>query len=374
MGQPKPGKYIGVMSGTSMDGIDVVLAEIGETTVTQLAAHSYVIPDDLKDRLLSMIAGNAITLTDVVEFDARLGELFSEAINTFLNVQGIDAKDIMAIGCHGQTVWHSPQGQFPSTLQLGDNNRIVAATGITTVGDFRRRDMALGGQGAPLVPAFHQMLLSHPLERRIVLNIGGMANISVLYPGLPVTGFDTGPGNVLLDGWIRKNTGKPYDKDALWAQKGNRDAKLLQKMLSDPYFAKIAPKSTGREYFNLDWLAQFLEQDHTIKAEDVQATLVELTAVTIADQVKQLGGCLRLLVCGGGAHNPLLMARLADLLPTVQVCATDQYGISGDDMEALAFAWLAYRTLSGLPGNLPSVTGARQESILGAIFPADRMS
>jgi anhydro-N-acetylmuramic acid kinase len=277
----------------------------------------------------------------------------------------------MAIGCHGQTVWHEPQSDAPNTLQIGDNNQIAAATGVTVIGDFRRRDMALGGQGAPLVPAFHQALLMDSVERRMVLNIGGIANLSLLIPGQPVRGFDTGPGNMLIDAWIWRNKGLPYDKDAAWARSGQVVPALLELMLGDPWFALPPPKSTGREYFNLSWIEQQLQRFPALAPQDVQATLTELTALTIAQQVQLNDGCDRLLVCGGGSQNPLLMARLATHLSGTEVGTTDEAGISGDDMEALAFAWLAFRTLNGLPGNLPAVTGAREMSVLGAIFPAN---
>ncbi|HHU9867583.1 TPA: anhydro-N-acetylmuramic acid kinase, partial [Escherichia coli] len=222
-----------------------------------------------------------------------------------------------------------------------------------------------------LVPAFHHALLAHPTERRMVLNIGGIANLSLLIPGQPVGGYDTGPGNMLMDAWIWRQAGKPYDKDAEWARAGKVILPLLQNMLSDPYFSQPAPKSTGREYFNYGWLERHLRHFPGVDPRDVQATLAELTAVTISEQVLLSGGCERLMVCGGGGRNPLLMARLAALLPGTEVTTTDAVGISGDDMEALAFAWLAWRTLAGLPGNLPSVTGASQETVLGAIFPAN---
>jgi len=249
----------------------------------------------------------------------------------------------------------------------------VAATGVTVVGDFRRRDMALGGQGAPLVPAFHQALLMDATERRMVLNIGGIANLSLLIPGQPVRGFDTGPGNMLLDAWIWRNQGQPYDKDAHWARSGSVIPALLEALLREPWFALPPPKSTGREHFNLSWLEQHLRYFPGLAPQDVQATLVELTAITIAQQVLLNDGCDRLLVCGGGSRNPLLMARLAAHLPGTEVTTTDSAGVSGDDMEALAFAWLAFRTLSGLPGNLPAVTGAREKSVIGAIFPANSL-
>ncbi|MEH2921446.1 anhydro-N-acetylmuramic acid kinase [Samsonia erythrinae] len=367
----KSGRYIGVMSGTSLDGVDVVLAAIDEHTVAQQASYSHPIPQDIKRAILGMCQGQAVTLSALGQLDSRLGLLFAEAVLALLKTTGFGAQDITAIGCHGQTVWHEPEGEMPCTLQIGDNNRVAALTGITTVGDFRRRDLAFGGQGAPLVPAFHHALLLHPVERRVVLNIGGIANLSLLVPGAPVRGYDTGPGNMLLDAWIWRHLAQPYDKDAAWAMGGQVNPPLLRRMLADAYFALRAPKSTGREYFNLGWLEKMLSGLPPLAPQDVQATLAELTAVSIAEQVLLVGGCERLLVCGGGAHNPLIMARLSALLPGIEVSPTDEFGISGDDMEALAFAWLASRTLSGLSGNLPSVTGASQETVLGAIYPVN---
>jgi len=367
----KSGRYIGVMSGTSLDGVDVVLAAIDDRMVAQQASLSWPIPVSLKEAILAISQGQQLTLSQLGQLDSRLGKLFADAVLALLKQENLRPQDIVAIGCHGQTVWHEPGGDAPHTLQIGDNNQIVARTGITVVGDFRRRDMALGGQGAPLVPAFHQALLAHPVERRMVLNIGGIANLSLLFPGLPVRGYDTGPGNMLMDAWIWRQKGQPYDKDARWASTGSVIRPLLQQMLSDPWFARPAPKSTGREYFNYGWLERQLAHFPGLAGSDVQATLAELTAVSIAEQVLLSGGCERLLVCGGGGRNPLVMARLASLLPGIEVGTTDEAGISGDDMEALAFAWLAWRTVAGLPGNLPSVTGASQPSVLGAIFPAN---
>ncbi|WP_275556403.1 anhydro-N-acetylmuramic acid kinase [Mixta sp. Marseille-Q2659] len=370
----KSGRYIGVMSGTSLDGVDVVLAAIDERMVAQQASYCHPVPQPLRQALLAINQGQSLTLSQLGQLDTQLGRLFAEAVLTLLKQQNLSADDITAIGCHGQTVWHEPYGEAPSTLQIGDNNQIVAATGITVVGDFRRRDMALGGQGAPLVPAFHQALLMHPQERRMVLNIGGIANLSLLIPGKPVGGYDTGPGNMLMDAWIWRHRGQPYDKDGAWAAGGKVILPLLQQMLGDAWFALPAPKSTGREYFNAGWIEKQLAHFPGIAPHDVQATLLELTAVTVSEQVLLSGGCERLLVCGGGGRNPLLMARLAALLAGTEVVTTDKVGINGDDMEGLAFAWLAYRTLSGLPGNLPSVTGAREASILGAIYPANRLA
>lgn len=365
----KSGRYIGVMSGTSLDGVDVVLAAIDERMVAQQASYLHPIPAAIKQAVLGMCQGQAVTLAQVGELDALLGNLFAEAVAGLLEKAGIEPEEVTAIGCHGQTVWHQPKGDTPFSMQLGDNHRLAAKTGITTIGDFRRRDIAWGGQGAPLVPAFHQALLAHPVESRMILNIGGIANLSLLLPNQPVRGFDTGPGNMLMDGWINQHLALPYDKNAEWACQGNVNLALLQHMVADPYFSEPAPKSTGREYFNKAWLDRQLAAFPELSPQDVQATLAELTAVTVAEQVLLAGGCDRLLVCGGGARNPLVMARLSAMLAGIEVSPTDAFGVSGDDMEALAFAWLAFRTLSGQPGNLPSVTGASRETVLGAIYP-----
>ncbi|MDT0174965.1 anhydro-N-acetylmuramic acid kinase [Enterobacter sp. BRE11] len=367
----KSGRYIGVMSGTSLDGVDVVLAAIDEHMVAQQASYSHPMPGELRQQILAISQGQQLTLSQLGQLDTRLGRLFADAVKALMHREALEPGDIVAIGCHGQTVWHEPQSEAPNTLQIGDNNQIVAATGITVVGDFRRRDMALGGQGAPLVPAFHQALLMDAVERRMVLNIGGIANLSLLIPGQPVRGFDTGPGNMLIDAWIWRHQGKPFDQDASWARSGSVVPALLEQMLRDPWFALPPPKSTGREYFNLGWVERQLQTFPGLAPQDVQATLTELSAVTIAHQVQLNDGCDRLLVCGGGGRNPLLMARLAALLAGTEVATTDAAGIRGDDMEALAFAWLASRTLSGLPGNLPAVTGAAAKSVLGAIYPAN---
>ncbi len=368
----KSGRYIGVMSGTSLDGVDVVLAAIDQQMVAQQASYCHPFPADLRQQVLAICQGQALSLSQLGQLDTRLGRLFAEAVNALMKREGLEKDDITAIGCHGQTVWHEPGGDAPNTLQIGDNNQIVAATGITVVGDFRRRDMALGGQGAPLVPAFHQAVLMHPGERRMVLNIGGIANLSLLIPGRAVGGYDTGPGNMLLDAWIWRQRGVGYDEDGAWGGGGRVILPLLQQMMSDPWFSLPAPKSTGREYFNLGWIERNIASFPGVQPQDVQATLAELTALSIAEQVMLSGGCERLMVCGGGSRNQLLMTRLAVHLAGTQVMSTDEAGIPGDDMEALAFAWLAYRTLSGQPGNLPSVTGARAASVIGAIFPASR--
>lgn len=262
-------------------------------------------------------------------------------------------------------------------MQLGDANIIAAKTHITTIADFRRKDMALGGQGAPLVPAFHQQLFSTPDATRVILNIGGISNITVLTPNQAVTGFDTGPGNMLMDAWIHQHNGEQYDANAKWAKTGTVNEILLETLLDEPYFKQPAPKSTGRELFNLPWLKQKLS-GLDIPAEDVQATLAEFTAITITNDVityqynekSELSIKQELLVCGGGAHNPLLMARLTARLPEWQVMSTTEREVDSDNMEAMAFAWLAYRTHHNKPGNLPEVTGASGLTSLGAIYPA----
>ncbi len=367
----KSGRYIGIMSGTSLDGVDVVLAAISDKFVAEQASVSIGFPVELKKRVLNICQGQETTLSEVGKIDRELGSLYAQAVEQLLKETGVAAKDIIAIGCHGQTVWHEPDGEAPFTMQLGDNNRVAALTGITTVGDFRRRDMAYGGQGAPLVPAFHLAVLGHPTEKRVILNIGGISNITALFPGAYVKGYDTGPGNMLMDTWIWRHKQLPYDENGHWASSGVVNQALLKNMLRDPYFRRSAPKSTGREYFNMQWLDQQLAGFGDVSPDDVQATLCELTAVSITEQILLCGGCERLIVCGGGAKNTFLMHRLAALLPGTEVGSSDKYGLSGDDMEALAFAWLAARTIANLSGNLASVTGAERETVLGAIYPTN---
>nr|WP_245905510.1 anhydro-N-acetylmuramic acid kinase [Photobacterium lipolyticum] len=361
-------RYIGIMSGTSMDGVDTVLVEIDGTDIRLLGEHSFPMDANLKQALLDICLGQPTNLQTIGELDHRLGHLFADAVLALLTKTGTSARSVKAIGCHGQTVFHSPETQYAFTMQLGDANIIAAKTNITTVADFRRKDMALGGQGAPLVPAFHQQLFHDPAITRVILNIGGIANITVLTPNTPVTGFDTGPGNMLMDAWINKHKGLPYDENAQWAKTGSVNQPLLEQLLNDRYFQLPPPKSTGRELFNLPWLERHLT-DSILLPEDVQATLAEFTAVTIANDIsKQSPG--ELLVCGGGAHNPQLMQRLSELLPHWEVLTTADRGVDIDNMEAMAFAWLAYRTLHNQPGNLPEVTGASKPTTLGAIYPA----
>ncbi|MEF1172214.1 anhydro-N-acetylmuramic acid kinase [Vibrio sinaloensis] len=365
-------RYIGVMSGTSLDGVDTVIIEMDSGQPKLLAANDYPYPEQLKQRVLNVCTGQATNLVDIGQLDHELGVLYANAIQALLDKSGYQAEQICAIGNHGQTVYHNPSAPFPFTIQLGDANIIAARTGITTIADFRRKDMALGGQGAPLVPAFHQALFEPKDATTVILNIGGIANISVLQPGKAVLGYDTGPGNMLMDAWCQKQLGLAFDRGAQFALQGDIHQLLLNDLLSEPYFALPAPKSTGRELFNLEWLNSKLAE-HSVSAEDVQRTLCEFSALTIAQQVEAFASGLlpELLVCGGGARNPLLMDRLQTLLPQWKVATTDSRGIDGDNMEAMAFAWLAYRRMHNLPSNLPEVTGASKAVSLGVMYFAD---
>lgn len=364
--------YIGVMSGTSLDGVDTALVALQGDKIELLAHHDYPMPPDLKQRLLDICIGQPTSLIAIGELEHDLGHLFSEAILALLTHSGYHVKQIRAIGCHGQTVFHQPTGDKPFTLQIGDANIIAARTAITTVADFRRKDVALGGQGAPLVPAFHRTIFHATQSTVVVLNIGGIANLSVLKPNGDVIGYDTGPGNMLMDSWCQKQHSQPYDKDAQWAQQGQVDHALLNQLKQDPYFTLPAPKSTGRELFNLPWLEAQLTTC-SLTTTDIQRTLCEFTAQTITEQVERFteGPSPQLLVCGGGAQNPLLMERLQTLLPNWQVAPTTQMGVDGDNMEAMAFAWLAQRRIHGLPSNLPAVTGASRLASLGVIYYPD---
>ncbi|MCG3721643.1 anhydro-N-acetylmuramic acid kinase [Vibrio cincinnatiensis] len=364
--------YIGIMSGTSMDGVDTALVAFTDHHIELLAHRFLPMPEKLKQRLLNICLGQATHLQEIGQLDHQLGHLYADAVEQLLAQSGYHAAQITAIGNHGQTVFHQPDGESPFTLQLGDANILAARTGITTIADFRRKDMALGGQGAPLVPAFHRTIFNVTDSTVVVLNIGGIANISVLFPDKTVLGYDTGPGNALMDSWCQRHTQQSYDANGEWGRQGNLNASLLQALKQDPYFLRPAPKSTGREYFNLPWLEAHLV-NHPLSAPDVQRTLCELTAQTITDEVCRYaqGPTPKLFVCGGGAQNDLLMDCLQAHLPTWQVASTDSKGVNGDYMEAMAFAWLAQRRVHGLPSNLPEVTGAKQLASLGVIYPAD---
>jgi anhydro-N-acetylmuramic acid kinase len=305
--------------------------------------------------------------------DQKVAERFSTAALTLIGDSNSDPAQIEAIGSHGQTVRHLPQAKYPFTLQIGDPNKIAATTGLTTVADFRRRDIAVGGEGAPLAPAFHQWLFAERNSDCVVLNIGGIANLTVLADSTDdVIGFDTGPGNTLLDEWISEKQSNAFDDCGAWAASGEVIQPLLLAMLDDPYFALQPPKSTGLEYFNLRWLRNAIQQCSLPKQlldNDVQATLAAFTAGSIADAIcRYAPNTSTVMVCGGGVHNDDLMSRLNDNLPVVSVSSTAEFGLDPDWVEAAAFAWLAMRTLHKLPGNLPSVTGARRNAVLGSVY------
>lgn len=366
--------YLGIMSGTSLDGVDLALVSIENDNVELVASHFVPMPESLQMRLKALSSSHTTTLSNLGEIDHQLGKLYAESVQKLLNKSQYSAQDIVAIGCHGQTVYHQPDGDSPFTMQIGDANIIAAQTGIATVADFRRKDMAYGGQGAPLVPVFHQAIFSQSHSTLVILNIGGIANVSVIQPNGDVIGFDTGPGNGLLDEWCEYHTHKPFDKNAEFARQGKTNESLLSLLQSDSYFAKPFPKSTGREYFNLQWLENILcNYDGQVQPENVQRTLVEFTTQTIVQSIASLsqGKNPTLIVCGGGAHNPLIMESLTNSLPQWTTSTTESYGISEDYMEAMAFAWLAYRRVHKLPANLPAVTGAQKQTTLGCIYLPD---
>ena len=367
----QPTYYIGIMSGTSLDGIDIALVDIKKHSIKLIASDIYIIPESLRQNLLMICQQKQVTLQQLGEVDHQLGLVYAETVNKFINKYQIDKNKICAIGCHGQTIYHSPVGQFPFTMQIGDANIIAAKTAITTIADFRRKDMAFGGQGAPLVPAFHQALFADSNKNRVIVNIGGISNISVLAPDQPVIGFDTGPGNVLLDSWIQYHLNQPYDRNGDWAKSGQIHSVLLSRLLDESYFDLPYPKSTGRELFNLAWLQNKLV-GLTINPQDVQATLAEFTAQTIANEVNKLKLNQldnQLLLCGGRSKNLFINQILTKHLPKWIISTTDEYGISSDYMEAMAFAWLAYCCINHIPSNMPSVTGAEKAVSLGVIYP-----
>jgi anhydro-N-acetylmuramic acid kinase len=366
--------YIGLISGTSMDGIDAALVS-GESPPRGIHYHHHPYPGALRERLLVLAEDRqAFSLDDYGHLDSELGVQFARAALDLLEQARLPATQVRAIGSHGQTVRHRPNGPNPFSLQIGDPNRIVALTGITTVADFRRRDLALGGEGAPLVPAFHNAVLRSAGEDRVILNLGGIANVTILPSdaSAPVTGFDTGPANVLLDAWCARHRQQDYDANGAWAASGTAHPALLERLLQHEYLARPAPKSTGREEFSLAWLERQLESlGADLAPADVQATLAQYSARTVADAIGlHAPGTSRVLVCGGGAHNTDLLRRMAAMLPAMVVETTATQGLDPDRVEAMAFAWLAQQTLEGKAGNLPAVTGASAPTVLGGIYPA----
>lgn len=366
--------YIGLMSGTSADSIDAALLDFGGDSPQLLAQHCHPISNTLKQQILSLCQPDDNELDRLGELDRILGQHFADAALALLDAGDYAASQICAIGSHGQTVRHRPPGscEHPFTVQIGDPNTIAEQTGITTIADFRRRDIAVGGQGAPLAPAFHQAAFSAPGKERFVINIGGMANLTHLPVDQPATGYDTGPGNVLLDAWVHQHLGQPYDPDGHWASQGNSNTQLLAQLMNHPFFALEPPKSTGRESFHLAWLTAELERfGQQLAAVDVQATLLELTAQSIAHCVKSsTQNRSEVYICGGGAYNLHLLQRLEKLVFPHSLTTTQELGLAPEWVEAAAFAWLARQTQLRLTGNLPSVTGAGKAVILGGIYSA----
>ena len=363
--------YVGLISGTSVDAVDAALVAIDGDNFRILETHSEDFPEAVANDVQALVRSpGTINIDDFGELDTEVGEVFALATRRLLEAAATDASAVRAIGSHGQTIRHHPEGTSPFSLQIGDPNVIACRTGITTVADFRRRDIALGGQGAPLVPAFHAATFHDPGELRVILNIGGIANITVLPADGAVFGFDTGPGNCLMDIWIQREQEKAYDDDGQWAASGTVASDLVAQMLGDRYFRRIPPKSTGREHFNYRWLENALN-DAATRPEpvDVQASLLELSARSITESIERhAADCARVLVCGGGVHNSELMRRVTSLLPTCSLETTAAYGVDPDWVEAAAFAWLARSTMHSLPGNLPAVTGARRPCILGGVY------
>ncbi|HEU5337715.1 MAG TPA: anhydro-N-acetylmuramic acid kinase [Sulfuricaulis sp.] len=370
-----PMHYIGLMSGTSADGIDAALINLslGSRPVL-VATHAYPLEAAIRGEIQALMRDGLNEVERLGELDIVLGEMFAAAANGVLRKSGLARKDIRAIGSHGQTLRHRPRAAYPFSLQIGNPSVIAERTGITTVADFRARDMAAGGQGAPLVSAFHHRMFHSPQRHRVIINIGGIANVTSLPSDVaqPVSGFDTGPGNTLLDQWINQHQARAYDEAGQWAASGRASTDLLRGFLSDPYFEAQPPKSTGREHFNLNWLQDHLKRlTAPPSASDVQATLVQLTTQTIARAIRQyLPQAQEAYVCGGGAHNRELMLALTASLSGITVTTTETLGLAPDWVESSAFAWLAHQAMEREPGNIPSVTGARRAVVLGGIYPA----
>ena len=358
--------FIGLMSGTSLDGMDAVLVNFGKTPQDiKIMGHSYVPYEDaIKEALLRLHSPNTNELEESLIIGNTISKKAYEAIDALLKKTSITSKDIKAIGFHGQTVRHQPQKGF--TLQIGNPALLAELSNINVIADFRSRDVAASGQGAPLVPAFHHEIFSHPTTYRAILNIGGIANVTLLNPKTSVSGFDTGPGNLLLDHWSKTHLYRAFDENGAWAKEGKLIKTLLDAFFEDSYFEKTAPKSTGRDYFNEAWLNKHLQKSYA--AQDIQRTLLELTASSIAKAIDS--NISEIYLCGGGALNIFLVERLKTLMPKTHIQLTDVLGIPTQYVEAAAFAWLAKQTLFLKPGNIPEVTGAKGLRILGALYPA----
>jgi len=358
--------FVGLMSGTSLDGVDAVLVDLSDTFPRTRATFWLPYSPDIRQQALQLQAAGVDEIRAAALLSNRLALFYSQAVRELLATAGTSPAKVAAIGCHGQTIRHQPAAGY--TVQLNNPALLAELTGISVVADFRSRDIAAGGQGAPLVPAFHAAVFGDPRKHRVILNVGGIANLTDLKPGNPVRGFDCGPGNLLMDAWIERHQGLRYDDAGNWALQGNVIAGLLDRLHADDYFSLQPPKSCGRDEFNLAWLESHLAGDEV--PVDVQATLLELSALSVAKAAEQwCGHPGAMFVCGGGVRNDALMARLQQLLPDCHIASTDSLGQPADWVEAVAFAWLASRTLRGEAGNLPDVTGACGPRVLGAIYP-----
>jgi len=369
---PDDALYVGLMSGTSADGIDATLCSFDpRARLAASVVHPW--PDALRRQMLAVAQGDEpIDLDAWGRLDTAIGECHADAVQALLAQAGTGPDAVRAIGMHGQTMRHRPDGEHPFTLQSGNAWLVAERCGIDTVADFRRADMAAGGQGAPLMPAFHATVLASADATRAVLNLGGIGNLTLLRPDGRVSGFDTGPANGLLDAWCQRHLDEPFDRDGAFAGSGHCDETLLGQMLADPYFSRPPPKSTGREHFHLAWIDQH-PRVATLAPADVQATLLALTVRSIADAVHaHIAEAEELLICGGGVHNRALMQALAEAVAPRPVRSTAALGVDPDDMEAMGFAWLARQRVLGRPGNLPAVTGASGPRLLGAIYPAPK--
>jgi anhydro-N-acetylmuramic acid kinase len=361
-----PELYAGLMSGTSLDGVDGVLVDFQSSPWRVVASRSLPYPSDVRAEALALNESGADELARAALLGNALSEVYADATRALLESAGVRAEAVVAIGCHGQTVRHRPTRRY--TVQVMNGALLAERTGICTVCDFRSRDIAAGGQGAPLVPAFHAARFRTSTVHRVIVNLGGMANVTGLPPDGPASGFDTGPANVLLDSWAQSHRRDPFDRSGAWAATGNVIAPLLADFLAEPYFAEAPPKSTGRDTFNRKWLSRFAPERYA--PADVQATLAELTAASIAEAIaRHCDSATEIILSGGGAENADLVRRLGARLPGRKIADTSALGVPPKLVEAFAFAWLAREALAGRPGNVPQVTGASGLRVLGAIYP-----
>jgi anhydro-N-acetylmuramic acid kinase len=359
--------FVGLMSGTSLDGADAALVDFGQGKPRTLAFATVAFTDELRDRILALSEPGRDSLDLAAVVSMELADLYARAVEDVIAAGGLRREQVAAVGCHGQTVRHRPDRGF--TIQLNDPARLAELTGLSVVADFRRRDMAAGGQGAPLVPAFHEAMFRHPERSRVVVNIGGIGNITWLPPGGPTLGFDCGPGNVLLDGWARKHIGALFDEDGRWAAAGRTDEGLLKRLLDEPFLREAPPKSTGRELFRLAWLQERLPADY--RTVDVQSTLTDFTACSIMNAIDRFcPGTTEVYLSGGGARNGSLVQRIRTLAGERSVATTDALGVPTAHVESMAFAWRAMKCVRREPVDLTAVTGARAPRILGALYPA----